>query len=111
MSQQKDANESVFMQNTFTVLSSFRHTPELERAIRKAMEEKRVSRSHIILGCLTGTENLNRYLDQFDEKDIRWCFDQRMKMMRERTSKAAAMEAMAEHERVNAAYAKKISRG
>lgn len=102
--------ESVFMQNIFTVASSFRHTPELERAIQKAMDEKRVSRSHIICSCLTGNENLNRYIDEFDEKDIRWCFDSRMRMLKDRKAKTAAMEAMAGHEKVNADYARKIAK-
>ena len=97
------------MHNVFTVVSSFRHTPEIERALQKAMAEKRVSKAHIIYACLTGSENLNRYLNAFDESDIKWCYDERMKTCRNRNVKAATLEAMEAHERIDAELAEKIA--
>lgn len=105
-----EPHQTVFMRNIFTMVSSFRHTAEIERALWKACTEKNATKAHVIYCCLTGEDNLNRYLDSFDEEDLKWCYEQKLRILHDRRTSEATLEAAEGHERVDLEFARKVSR-
>ena len=71
----------------YTVPMGCRGSLYLKRALMNAAAEKHTTESKVIICCLTGKENLTRYIDAFDESDFDWIHGEEKRILKARRAK------------------------
>ena len=99
-----------FMSDIFTTSTCFRHSFTVERALMKAAQDKKVTKTHVIECCLLGTYNLNRYIDSFDIEDLNWIHDRQVEALKNKRQRSACRHAEKAHEAIDNALCDELTK-